>query len=93
MASASATEKLWLKDVTKAGEYIGELDNIRKQMIAIAENAEVQNAPQIVNITTEAASIIDQLSKGIMETAKKQVAEMERQVNEAKVQLEKMYKQ
>lgn len=90
MASASATEKLWLKDVSKAGEYIDELDNIRKQMTAIAENAEVQDFPQLVNITTEAAAIVDQLSKGIMETAKKQVAEMERQVDEAKALLGKI---
>lgn len=84
------TEKLWLKDVTKTGEYIDELDNLRKQMIAIAEKAEVQDSPQIVSIITEATTIIDQLSKGIMVTAEKQVAEMERQVNEAKEKLARL---
>lgn len=50
MASASATEKLWLKDVTKAGEYIDELNNLRKQMIAIAEKAEVQDVAYHIHL-------------------------------------------
>lgn len=39
----------WLKDITKAGEYVDDLSKLRKEMEALAEKA--KSTPQMINIT------------------------------------------
>lgn len=45
----ATTDKLWLKNITKAGEYVDDLSKLRKEMEALAEKA--KSTPQMINIT------------------------------------------